>query len=520
MSEASASPSPLKILVISSQVIVGRVGLSVIAPAYAVLGIDGYYLPTVLLSSRPGLGSIVRHATPAAVIDEMLNALTVDGRLEEFHAVLTGYFCCPDQVAVVARHLRALRERKPRLPVLVDPVVGDASSGLFVDEAIAGAIRDLLIPVATTISPNRFELGWLTSSKLESRADIDSAARNLGPESAIVTSASSRIDRIESRHVGRTDGVSWIGERTPSVPNGTGDLFAGLAVAAIAAGSAAAEAMVSAATTLEAVCRQSRGKSWLELDAVAGARLRAKPVSDAGWVAGVDGCRDGWAVTFWDLAGKRSPRFRRISTFPEILDAPEAPRIVAVDMPIGLPARVGRGGRGPEPAAREHLGERKSSVFSIPSRRAVYAPDYGTACSIALETSDPPRKISKQGFMLFPKIREIDGVMTADLCSRVYEVHPELAFWRLNNGAAMRTPKKIKSRVNPDGLAERRELLEARGFKPEFFAQPLPRGVAADDLVDSCACALIAIRIAEGTASPFPEDPDVDERGLTIAIWA
>jgi len=122
--------------------------------------------------------------------------------------------------------------------------------------------------------------------------------------------------------------------------------------------------------------------------------------------------------------------------------------------------------------------------------------------------------------MLFPKIREIDAAMSADLCNRVYEVHPELAFWRLNNGSAMQTPKKVKSRINPEGLAERRSLLEARGFAAEFFEQSLPRGVASDDFIDSCACALIAIRLAEGTATPFPSDPDVDERGLTVAIWA
>lgn len=542
MPEPSASPSPIKILVISSQVIVGRVGLSVIAPAYALLGLDGYYLPTVLLSSRPGLGSVVRHATPASVIDDMLDALTRDGRLDDFHGVLTGYFSSVDQIAVVVRHLRALRQRKSDLPVLVDPVIGDTSTGLFVDEAIADAIRDLLVPVASAITPNRFELSWLTNSIFETPVDVDTAARTLKPDIVIITSANSGaksgantgansgIDQIETRYVGRNDALSWTGERMPSVPNGTGDLFAGLATAAFARGSAPDQAMIYAAAALEGVCRQSQGKPWLELDAVSGARLEPdlgpdfdrnlSPDMNPDWVAGVDGCRDGWAVTFWDLSGSMPPRFRRIATFGEVLDAPEAPRIVAVDMPIGLPARVGPGGRGPEPVARKHLGGRKSSVFSIPSRQAVYAPDYRAACTIALATSNPPRKISKQGFMLFPKIREIDAAMTADLCSRVYEVHPELAFWRLNDGAAMRTPKKIKSRLNPDGLAERRALLEARGFKPEFFELPLPRGVARDDFVDACACALIAVRLAEGTATPFPDNPDVDERGLTIAIWA
>jgi predicted RNase H-like nuclease len=223
---------------------------------------------------------------------------------------------------------------------------------------------------------------------------------------------------------------------------------------------------------------------------------------------------------FVDPNARLAPRFRRLAAFADVLAAPENPCVVAVDIPIGLPARVCAGGRGPEAAVRKHLGPRQSSVFSIPSRKAVYAPDYRTACEIALATSDPPRKVSKQGYMLFDKIREVDRVMTARLCERVFEVHPELAFWRLNRGVPMQTPKKIKSRVNPGGLAERRGLLERLGFDADFLETPLPPGAAADDFIDACANALIAVRLAQGLAEPFPADPATYDRGLTIAIWA
>jgi predicted RNase H-like nuclease len=137
------------------------------------------------------------------------------------------------------------------------------------------------------------------------------------------------------------------------------------------------------------------------------------------------------------------PSFAVAGDFSAVLSNASRPAVIAVDMPIGLPDRTGRGGRGPESAIRPLLGGRQSSVFSVPSRSAVMAEDYREACRIALATSEPPRKVSKQCFHLFPKIREIDALMIPPLQDRVFECHPELAFWRLAGEQAMALPKKV-----------------------------------------------------------------------------
>ena len=104
-------------------------------------------------------------------------------------------------------------------------------------------------------------------------------------------------------------------------------------------------------------------------------------------------------------------RLRIVPRFADVLAASERPAVVAVDMPIGLPERTGPGGRAAENCVRPLLGARQSSVFSVPSRAAIYAPDYAAACAIAQTTSDPPRKVSKQLFNIAPKIREVDDVV-------------------------------------------------------------------------------------------------------------
>lgn len=239
------------------------------------------------------------------------------------------------------------------------------------------------------------------------------------------------------------------------------------------------------------------------------------------WIAGVDGCPGGWLVVLRSVDSDAAPRALIAPTFAEVLALPEAPRVIAVDIPIGLAERSGIGGRAADIAARSRLGARKSSVFAVPARAAVMATEYRDACAIALAHSDPPRKVSKQSFNIFAKIREVDRLMTPALQDRVVECHPETAFWAMNGEAPLDAPKKVKSRPYPPGLALRRKLLAATGLPPAFLETRFRAAEAGpDDLLDACACAWTALRVLRGIAHRFPEKPPLDGQGLRQEIWA
>lgn len=251
-----------------------------------------------------------------------------------------------------------------------------------------------------------------------------------------------------------------------------------------------------------------------------------------GVLAGVDGCKAGWVAAI-ERAGCE-PVLAVFASFAGLMETLGPHAIVAVDMPIGLPERIGRGGRGPEQAIRPHLGARQSSVFSIPSRAAVYAEpgpfaDWNAmraarlrADRVARQTSDPPRGLAFQAFTLFPKIREIDTLLRAscDLRERVIECHPELAFWRLNGEKAMTLPKKLKGRIHPPGMAERRGLLMRHGLPEALVAASAPPGAGADDCLDALACLMIARRHEKGLTEAFPDPPLTDAHGIPVCIRA
>src|SRR5262245_14988773 len=116
------------------------------------------------------------------------------------------------------------------------------------------------------------------------------------------------------------------------------------------------------------------------------------------WVAGADGCRAGWLAVFRSVDGQ-DPGARVVKSITDVFSAPEQPKIVAVDIPIGLLSISQRGGRTADRACREVLGRhRQSSVFAPPCRPALNAASFLEACAIEQANSSPPKKLSQQTF--------------------------------------------------------------------------------------------------------------------------
>jgi predicted RNase H-like nuclease len=238
-------------------------------------------------------------------------------------------------------------------------------------------------------------------------------------------------------------------------------------------------------------------------------------------VAGVDGCRGGWVCVLRRVEAPFEEQTFLAKTFTGILSHPVRPAIIAIDIPIGLPAFAEGRGRACDAAARALLGPRRSSVFAVPARAAVEQIDYRAACAAAMVHSDPPRQISRQTFNLFPKIREVDSVMTPDLQHHVFECHPELAFLTMSGGRLL-SPKKMRGKANESALEERRILLRSFDFDAAFLrAKHFPAlSAGADDFLDACACAWTAARIFRGEALRLPECPPLDPKGLRMEICA
>lgn len=237
------------------------------------------------------------------------------------------------------------------------------------------------------------------------------------------------------------------------------------------------------------------------------------------WVAGVDGFPDGWVVALEDLdSGAVSSA--ACETFAQILELRQHPRVIAVDVPIGLLSQAQAGGRACDKEARRILGRRGSSVFSAPTRPALEALEaglpYATVSDANRGSSLAGIGLSKQSFAIMPKIAEVDRAVTPQLQDRVFEIHPEISFSRANDGGVL-PPKKRSA-----GRAAREEILRRLGYVEtiEWFPKPWLLRARPDDILDACIACWTARRIAAEQARRVPERPPLDERRLRMEIWS
>ncbi len=244
-----------KVLCLSSQVVWGPVGNTAAVPVLQAAGHEALQVPTILLSHHPGHGAPAVLRVEVAAFAGLIESVEARGGLAGCAAVMTGYFASPGQVEAAAAVIRRLRGNDPDVVVLTDPVLGD-DGRLYVAEDVARAIRDHLVPLATILTPNAFELSWLTGASVTDRDSAAAAAARLAVPEVLVTSVPVDDQQLGTLlcagHMKRFIQTA----KRASVPNGTGDYLAGAYLAARLR-QAPEAALVAAMKQLETVIAKS-----------------------------------------------------------------------------------------------------------------------------------------------------------------------------------------------------------------------------------------------------------------------
>lgn len=261
MTHGDPEPQKKPILIITSQVVRGGISGRGLSFALERIGHDVWFLPTILLPWHPGHGKGTRIVPPSAEFGSIAADLAGADKLGEVGAVISGYLGEASQAEAVADLVKAVKQKSPEAPYLCDPVMGDHTSasggGLYVPEATAHAIRDQLVPLADIVTPNSFELGWLTDRAVESELDALAAARVLGNERVLVTSSPAmRRNAVANLLAGPRGAVAAEHAVIANPPHGTGDLIAGLFLSNLLEGLDDEEALKRAsASVFELVAR-------------------------------------------------------------------------------------------------------------------------------------------------------------------------------------------------------------------------------------------------------------------------
>lgn len=230
----------MRVLSIQSHVVSGYVGNKVAVFPLQLLGCEVDVINSCSLSNHTGYrggapgqrlsGDDLREAVAGLVRNDLLISTT---------HLLTGFIGTAsflDAVVDVVRTLRA-REGTPVLDYVCDPVLGD-NGKLYVPHELVFIYRERILPLATVLTPNVFELGLLAGVTIEDEHSAFDACSQLHTSSGvpliIVTGAQFKDrQQVVSILVSATDGTKFAldTELLHGRFTGSGDLTAALILA-------------------------------------------------------------------------------------------------------------------------------------------------------------------------------------------------------------------------------------------------------------------------------------------------
>ncbi|GAA1556719.1 pyridoxal kinase [Kribbella hippodromi] len=224
----------MKILSIQSAVAYGHVGNSAAVFPLQRIGVEVLPVYTVNFSNHTGYGAWRGPMISPDDVREVLLGIEDRGVLSQIDVVLSGYQGGEGIADVILETVQRVKAANPAAVYSCDPVMGNAKSGCFVAPAIPVLLRDRVVPAADIITPNQFELGFLTNTEpdtLESTLESVKLVRATGPRTVLVTSVE-RPDREDGtiEMLAVDDSGAWL-VQTPYIPmkaNGSGDVTAAL----------------------------------------------------------------------------------------------------------------------------------------------------------------------------------------------------------------------------------------------------------------------------------------------------
>ncbi len=222
------------ILSIQSWVAYGHVGnASAIFPLQR-LGAEVWGIHTVQFSNHTGYGAWRGQVFGGELVRDIVTGIEERGALARCDAVLSGYMGSPEIGEAILDAVRRVKAANPEALWCCDPVIGDVGRGVFVRPGIPEFMRDTALAQADIITPNQFELEWLTGREITTLEDAKSAIAQVqarGPRCVLVTSL-----RLADTPIGEIGMLAGEGGRfwrlaTPMLPlsvNGAGDAIAAL----------------------------------------------------------------------------------------------------------------------------------------------------------------------------------------------------------------------------------------------------------------------------------------------------
>jgi pyridoxine kinase len=265
----------VNILSIQSHVAFGHVGNASATFPMQRLGHEVWPIHTVQFSNHTGYGSWTGRVFDGQAVEELVDGIAARGVLPSCDGVLSGYMGSADIGQAILGTVARVREANPKALYCCDPVIGDVGRGVFVRPGIPEFMRDHALPAADVVTPNQFELEYLSGREIRSGADAKAALAALhavGPRVVLVTSLHTEDTPGDAVDLAAGEGGDVFRVRTPKLGvsvNGAGDATAALFLVHYLASGSARVALERAAASVYGLLKRTEEAGSREILTVA-----------------------------------------------------------------------------------------------------------------------------------------------------------------------------------------------------------------------------------------------------------
>ena len=126
--------------------------------------------------------------------------------------------------------------KKLKIPIVVDPVIKSTTGGALIEKKAIKDFQKYIIPLATVITPNKFEAEILSKSKISSKNTIEKIAntiQKMGAKNVVITGIEGKNNKITDFVLEKSTKYLISGDKISSTNHGSGCNYSAAIIFAI-----------------------------------------------------------------------------------------------------------------------------------------------------------------------------------------------------------------------------------------------------------------------------------------------
>lgn len=146
-------------------------------------------------------------------LDSVISDFKIDG-------IKIGMVYNSEIIKTIYRELKNIK-----IPIVLDPIIKSTTGGLLIEKTAIKDFKKFLIPLATVITPNKFEAEYLSEIKIDSKKSLQKAAQkiqDMGAKNIVITGLETKNGQISDFILEREGQYTISGKKLPKINHGSG----------------------------------------------------------------------------------------------------------------------------------------------------------------------------------------------------------------------------------------------------------------------------------------------------------